>query len=77
MTPLTYILYEGKPYRLWQVSPFVTANPCNVCDLASVCQDCQFISLCRPDGYDTSWCFIEDWNFVDKQVIDLLDTEIF
>ena len=77
MKPLTYILYEGKPYRLWKVSPSVNANPCNVCDLASECQDYQFKRLCQPYGYNTSWCFIEDWNFVDEQVLDLLDIKIY
>lgn len=76
MEPLTYILYEGKPYRLWKISPIVTANPCNVCDLAFICQDSQFVSLCQPDGYDTSWAFIEDWNIIDEKVLDLLEINI-
>ena len=76
MVPVTYIFLGGKPYRLLKVDISMHACPCAVCALASECSDCRFMPLCRPDGYDDSWAFIEDWNIVDKKILDLLEFNI-
>lgn len=68
----TVILFEGFPYRLMKITPRVSNDPCKVCDLRTVCSDCSLMNLCQPDGYDTSWAFVEDWNIHDNYVYDLL-----
>ena len=76
MDNITYILLDGRPYSLWHVRADFNACPCKVCDLADICTNDSLRCLCQPDGFDDSWCFREDWNIVDKDVIQLLSIDI-
>lgn len=68
----TIILFEGYPYRLRKVSAKLSNNPCSVCDLNNVCSDASFIKLCQPNGYDTSWAFVEAWDLYNDTVDELI-----
>lgn len=67
------ILYEGIPYQLVKQKLMIENNPCNLCDLRSVCGVTANLSaLCWTKGRDQSWFFIEDWDIVDRPILDLV-----
>jgi len=67
------LLYEGIPYRLVKQKLMIENNPCRLCDLANKCTvNADLSSLCLTKGRDRSWFFIEDWDIVDKCILDFL-----
>lgn len=72
--PVTLIVRDGVPYSLVRHKPIDYCSPCTVCDLSDLCcgqDDSMAIrKLCTPDGLDESFFFEEDWDAVNKQVID-------
>lgn len=69
----TIILFEGIIYKLMKADIHVTNYPCNMCDLATLCRDNNLVSLCQPEGYDTSWFFGESWDDSDKTLRELAE----
>lgn len=68
----TIILFEGVIYKLVKADFHDTNYPCEMCDLAALCRDNYLLSLCKPEGYDTSWYFSESWDDANKTLIDLV-----
>lgn len=67
------LLYEGKPYQLVKEKQVTENNPCRLCALFSKCSSNGFLScLCSPDDRDGSWFFKEDWDIVDRYILDFL-----
>lgn len=70
------IIHEGVPYSLKRLEHEMAYDPCQKCDLRGVCYNgkvtLSLLPLCQPDGYDAGWFFEENWDIVDKRVVDFI-----
>ena len=73
------VIHEGVPYSLKHLEIKDGNYPCEKCDLYDTCIDDGEVhslwKLCSPDGLDSSWYFEEDWDILNKRVVDFIEIE--
>lgn len=73
----TILIMEGRPYRLKELNRQGINNPCELCDLRTLCGapdgGYHFTRLCQSDDRDDDWFFEEDWTFRHKRFAYYLD----
>lgn len=69
----TVLVIEGKPYSLVRELNPTSNAVCGKCELAEKCRgpkgrmDLDY--MCWPDGLDSSWYFIEDWDIIQTPIV--------
>lgn len=68
----TILIMEGRPYTLKKLERKGINNPCQLCDLRSICNTPKGLAmlhkLCKSDDRDDAWFFEEDWSIFDKAI---------
>lgn len=76
----TILIMEGRPYRLKELNREGINNPCELCDLRTVCGapdgGYNLTRLCKSDDRDDAWFFEEDWTIYDKHIAYYLNVEL-
>ena len=73
------MIIEGVPYSLVRETESLRYNPCNLCDLKTLCErpdgTHRFQILCTPSSYHGADYFKKDWSIMENQIKDY--TNIF